>query len=208
MDIPAFSPYDVSMNSMVMTAAASERRRLSAEDWQRAALEAIADGGVSALNVEGLARKLGVTKGSFYWHFDSREALLDAALRRWESDVETELTSDAEMPHEPRQRLRILFRRIAHEVQPHRVYAALLRALDHAKIQALMARVSQRRMDFLALAYRQAGMDRAAASHRARLTYAAYVGFLQMNVHLGVPRLNQADYDAYVEHVIETLISE
>ena len=200
------SPYYQGMNSMVRDLPHADRSRLSAADWERAALEAIAEQGVSALNVEGLARSLGVTKGSFYWHFSSREALLDAALKRWESDVERELTTEAETPTDPRQRLRELFRRIAHEVQPHRVYAALLRAIDHAKIQSLMARISQRRMDFLALAYRQAGLERAAAAHRARLTYAAYVGFLQMNVHLGVSRLNQADYDAYVEHVIDTLI--
>lgn len=195
------------MNSMVSdTGNRAERARLNASDWERAALALIAEQGVSALNVEGLARQLGVTKGSFYWHFPSREALLDAALQRWESDVEQELATQAEAMSDPRARLRELFRRIAHEVQPHRVYAALLRALDHPKIQSLMARVSQRRMDFLALAYRQAGVERAAASHRARLTYAAYVGFLQMNVHLGVPRLSQAEYDAYVEHVIDTFI--
>ncbi len=191
---------------MVRDLPRTDRSRLSAADWEHAALETIAEQGVGALNVEGLARTLGVTKGSFYWHFPSREALLDAALKRWESDVERELTTEAEIPTDPRQRLRELFRRIAHEVQPHRVYAALLRAIDHAKIQSLMARISQRRMDFLALAYRQAGLERAAAVHRARLTYAAYVGFLQMNVHLGVSRLNQADYEAYVEHVIDTLI--
>ena len=185
----------------------TERSRLSAADWERAALALIAEQGVNALNVEGLARELGVTKGSFYWHFPSREALLNSALERWESDVERELSAEVESVSDPRARLRELFRRIAHEVQPHRVYAALLRALDHPRIQSLMARVSQRRMDFLALAYRQAGMERSAASHRARLTYAAYVGFLQMNVHLGVPRLSQDDYEAYVEHVIDTLIA-
>ncbi len=199
-------PYDGRMNSMVHDTRLADRGRLSAADWERAALELIAEQGVGALNVEGLARSLGVTKGSFYWHFPSREALLDAALKRWELDVERELSTQVETAEDPRQRLRELFRRIAHEVQPHRVYAALLRALDHAKIQALMARVSQRRMDFLALAYRQAGMERTAAAHRARLTYAAYVGFLQMNVHLGISRLNQADFDAYVEHVLDTLL--
>ena len=188
--------------------AKAQRSRLSAADWERAALALIAEQGVNALNVEGLARELGVTKGSFYWHFPSREALLNAALERWEADVERELSAQVEAASDPRARLRELFRRIAHEVQPHRVYAALLRALDHPRIQSLMARVSQRRMDFLALAYRQAGMERGAAGHRARLTYAAYVGFLQMNVHLGVPRLSQDEYEAYVAHVIDTFSAE
>jgi AcrR family transcriptional regulator len=62
----------------------TERTRLSAEDWEDAALNLIAEQGVGALAVEALARQLGVTKGSFYWHFRTREALLQAALERWE----------------------------------------------------------------------------------------------------------------------------
>ncbi len=208
MDVAPQPPYHPAMNRTDDLAHARERGRLSAADWERAALARIAEQGVAALNVEALARELGVTKGSFYWHFASREALLDAALQRWEQQVEAELAAAGDADSAPRARLRSLFRRIAHEVQPHRVYAALLRALDHPKIQTLMARVAQRRMDFLTLAYRQAGMEREAAAHRARLTYAAYVGFLQMNVHLGVPRMDQEHYDAYVEHVIRTLTGD
>ena len=59
--------------------------RLSAEDWAQAALDLIAEQGVAAVAVEPLARRLGVTKGSFYWHFPSRDALLSAALERWEA---------------------------------------------------------------------------------------------------------------------------
>ena len=58
--------------------------RLSADDWANAALDLIAEQGVASVAVEPLARRLGVTKGSFYWHFPSREALLVAALERWE----------------------------------------------------------------------------------------------------------------------------
>jgi len=60
--------------------------RLSADDWARAALELIAEQGVAAVAVEPLARRLGVTKGSFYWHFRSRDALLQAAIERWEQE--------------------------------------------------------------------------------------------------------------------------
>src|SRR5690606_7033358 len=65
-------------------ATSSRGARLSAADWAQAALDVIAEQGVSAVAVEPLARRLGVTKGSFYWHFPSRDALLQAALERWE----------------------------------------------------------------------------------------------------------------------------
>ena len=68
---------------MTEAAARNERTaRLSAEDWAQAALDQIAEQGVASVAVEPLARRLGVTKGSFYWHFPSREALLVAALER------------------------------------------------------------------------------------------------------------------------------
>ena len=183
-----------------------ERTRLSAEDWELAALQMIADQGVGALAVEALARQLGVTKGSFYWHFRTREALLNAAMERWEQYGEREIIGQIEQIADPRQRLPELFRRVAHELQPHRVYAALLKALDHPLVVPVMARVSSRRTEFLETAYRQAGLAPADALNRARLTYAAYVGFLQLNFTLGLPRLSHDEFDAYVEHMIATLI--
>lgn len=167
----------------------------------------LAEEGVGALAVEALARRLGVTKGSFYWHFKNREALLQAALNRWEADDEGELQQHigAAGDH-PRERLGALFRWVSGEAQAHRIYAALLQALDHPLVQPTMTRVSQRRMDFLEAAFREAGLESAVARHRARLTYAAYVGFLQLNLTLELPHLSHEQYEAYVEHVIATLV--
>ncbi len=187
--------------------AAASHNRLSAEDWELAALDLIAEQGVGALAVETLAKRLGVTKGSFYWHFRNREALLKAALSRWENHDERELLGHiAAVGDHPRERLGALFRWVSREVRPHRIYAALMQALDHPLVRPLMARVSQRRMDLLTLAFRQAGLDRAEAQHRARLTYAAYVGFLQLNLTLALPHLSHEQYEAYVEHVISALV--
>jgi len=183
-----------------------ERTRLTADDWEQAALDLIAQQGVNAVAVEPLARQLGVTKGSFYWHFPTREALLKGALERWEKqDVDT-LLSQVEPIADPRERLCELFRRTGREAKSHVIYSALLRALDHPIVQPVMARVSQRRMDFLTRAYRQVGMNRSIAAHRARLAYAAYVGFLQLALQLGMPRLEHDEFEAYVQHVIDTLI--
>lgn len=181
--------------------------RLSAGDWECGALEMIAEEGVAALAVEALARRLGVTKGSFYWHFKNREALLQATLSRWETDDDRQLEQHLDAAgKQPRERLDALFRWVSGETRAHRIYAALLQALDHPLVKPMMTRVSQRRMDFLELAFRQAGLDPDAARHRARLTYAAYVGFLQLNLTLELPHLSHEQYEAYVEHVIATLV--
>ncbi|GAM98111.1 transcriptional regulator, TetR family [alpha proteobacterium U9-1i] len=56
---------------------------LDAEAWVEAAMDALAEGGVDAIRVDRLAKKLGVTRGSFYWHFKDHDALLRAVLRDW-----------------------------------------------------------------------------------------------------------------------------
>lgn len=181
------------------------RSRLSATDWELAALEAIAEQGVSGAAVEPLARRLGVTKGSFYWHFPTREALLKAALERWEGADEGDFLG-GEPIADPRERLRALFRLTGRDLPSHAVYSALLRALDHPIVQPVMSRVSQKRIDFLTATYTQLGLDPVVASFRARLTYAAYAGFLQLSLQLGLPRLSHAEFDEYVEHAMSTLI--
>ena len=180
--------------------------RLSADDWAQAALDLIAEQGVAAVAVEPLARRLGVTKGSFYWHFPSRDALLSAALERWELVEQETVWGQLESFSDPRQRLRALFQLVAHEVKSHRIYSELLKALDHPAVGPVIERVSQRRLDYLAASFRQAGMPRADAQHRARLAYAAYVGFLQLSLQLHHPRLAHDEFEGYVEHVMVTLI--
>lgn len=51
--------------------------------WVTAALDALAAEGIDAVRVEPLAKALSVTKGSFYWHFADRRALIDAMLAQW-----------------------------------------------------------------------------------------------------------------------------
>jgi AcrR family transcriptional regulator len=180
--------------------------RLSAEDWAQAALEMIAGQGVAAVAVEPLARRLGVTKGSFYWHFPSREALLVAALERWETVEQEEVFGQLEAIPDPGQRLRALFDLVAHEANSHIIYSELLKALDHPVVRPVIERVSARRLEYLTASFRQAGLNRSDAQHRARLAYAAYVGFLQLNLQLQQPRLQHDEFEAYVEHVMATLI--
>lgn len=190
---------------MVANAQKLEKPRLTSDDWAAAALDVIAEQGLSAVAVEPLARRLGVTKGSFYWHFPSREALLVATLERWEATEQDTVFGQLEAVSDPRARLRALFQLVAHELKSHIIYSELLKALDHPVVKPVLGRVSQRRMDYLTASFRQAGLTRLEAQHRARLAYAAYVGFLQLSLQLGQP-LHHQEFEAYVSHVMTTLI--
>lgn len=64
--------------------ATKSTKRLDRKDWISAAIDKLAREGIESVRVEPLARSLGVTKGSFYWHFKDRRALLDAVLDHWE----------------------------------------------------------------------------------------------------------------------------
>jgi CubicO group peptidase (beta-lactamase class C family) len=73
------------------------------EDWLRAARLALLKRGADGVRVEPLAAFLGVTKGSFYWHFIDRAELLEALLVEWEE--ETRLLTDALRSASPIQEL-------------------------------------------------------------------------------------------------------
>ena len=194
------------MSSVAPSQDKNERGRLSAADWELAALDLIAEQGVSAVAVEPLARRLNVTKGSSYWHFPTRDALLEAALKRWEQvDVE-HLMTQIDRIEDPRERLTELFTRTSREMKTHVIYSALLKALDHPVVQPVMQRLSLRRINYLAVGYRALGLSRRDAMHRARLAYSAYVGFLQLMTQMKLPRMDSEEFEGYVHHVTETLI--
>lgn len=59
------------------------RAALDRDAWIRGAITILAEHGAERLRVEVLARRLGVTKGSFYWHFRDRRDLQGAVLNFW-----------------------------------------------------------------------------------------------------------------------------
>lgn len=184
----------------------SERVTLSADDWAREALELIAERGVQALAVEPLARRMGITKGSFYWHFSSRESLLERALSRWEEHDSRNLNSSLGEIDHPRDRLVSFFRRVGKEKLTHEVYSELCAASGHPQVEPVLERVAERRMKHLSLAFEELGMHPHTARNQARLTYSVYLGFLQLQRQHQTPSLSSEEFEAYIEHVINTLI--
>src|SRR5687768_2806827 len=69
----------------VVTMIKRNTKRLTRDDWVAAARTTLVDRGIDGVKVDGLARKLRVTRGSFYWHFQHRRDLLDALLADWET---------------------------------------------------------------------------------------------------------------------------
>jgi len=64
-------------------APAQDRKQLQRFDWLQQALETFVAEGIDAVRITRLADDLGVTRGSFYWHFANRADLIDALVRFW-----------------------------------------------------------------------------------------------------------------------------
>jgi AcrR family transcriptional regulator len=185
------------------------RTRLSRQDWVDAALEAIAEGGLAAVAVVPLAERLGATKGSFYWHFPSREALIEAALAAWEQSTTSAVIAEIDAAsQDPRQQLRLLFKRVAELAARDRIELALLATADHPSVRPALDRVTRRRIDFAAELFQRLGFPRAEAKRRALLAYSAYLGYAQL-VH-ATPQLlpqTQSARRAYLNDVLAALTS-
>ena len=191
---------------------------LAAEDWVRAAAGAIEKGGVGAVAVEPLARELGVTKGSFYWHFENRDALLKATLGWWEEECTEAVIALLEKIADPCERLGRLFaeatadrprggRASGPEIFFSRAFElAISDAADDPIVRPVLSGVSERRIDYLEECYRALGFAPEGARHRALLVYAAYVGTLRLAREAPgrVPRGD--DYPAYQQHFIAALV--
>lgn len=65
--------------------------QLAPADWIRAATEVLVQNGIDAVRVDVLAKTMGVTRGSFYWHFRDREDLLLQVLKAWHDEATEEL---------------------------------------------------------------------------------------------------------------------
>lgn len=86
----------------------SRNGRLTADAWVAAGLDLLAHGGIDAVRIDQLARVLGVTKGSFYWHFEERADLLAAMLEMWRRSATLAVIERLETHGSPAERLRRL----------------------------------------------------------------------------------------------------
>lgn len=179
---------------------------LSAEDWADAALWSLAEG-VEALSVERLARSLGVTKGGFYWHFKDRAGVLQAALSRWEQLATTEFIQRLETLSDPRERLHQLLV-LTFELDPHgKIEVAIVAgAAADPRIQPVLARVSQRRIDYLVKLYRALGLPAREARNWALQAYSTYVGLLHLSIASPETLSSNRARADYVQHLARTLM--
>jgi AcrR family transcriptional regulator len=155
--------------------------RLPRSKWIDAAYEEFAEHGLAGVRVELVARRLGVTKGSFYWHFTDRQALVDAVVARWEAEQTNAIIERTEAAStEPRARLAALFEDVARQAPHRRGERHLYLEAADEHVEEAVRRVTHRRIDFVASLLVELGHPADEAARRATAAAAAAVGLAQI----------------------------
>lgn len=153
-------------------------KRLGRQEWIDAGLLAIAEHGVDAVRVERLAAALGVTKGSFYWHFKDRNALLAALLEAWKARATNDIIAQVEAKGgDSAARLRTLFTMVT-QLDGRLDRSIRAWAAQNANARTALEQVDRRRLDYLESLFLGLAFSPAEASARAWLVYHALVGQL------------------------------
>jgi AcrR family transcriptional regulator len=145
--------------------------------WTQAGLEALRKGGVAGVRVERLAEDIGLTKGSFYWHFRGRGELLEALLEFWAREMtEAEFERISEVKGGLVPRLLTLAEDVLDKGMGR--YDPAVRAWARAdrKVAAAVAQVDRRRVRALTGFFEEGGFTAAEARTRARLFYTFLLG--------------------------------
>ncbi|MDG4860576.1 TetR/AcrR family transcriptional regulator [Streptomyces sp. T-3] len=182
------------------------RPRLSARDWADAALTAIAEGGLAAVAVEPLAKQLGTTKGSFYWHFSNRDALIEAALERWAETNTEEMITEVEAEPDPRQRVRLLFAEAIRSAAQGTLEVSLLATAAHPQVAAAMLRVTERRVEYVAKLFADLGFPEPEARRRGLLAYTVYLGHAQLAHAVPTVLPAEGEFGAYLDEALDVLM--
>ena len=157
--------------------AKSPVQHLSREEWLEKALSVVSREGGAKLRINNLVAEVGVTKGSFYWHFKDREDFVLSLIDHWHerytlrvSDYLDDCAGSAEA------KLRTLMEMVFVEQLTRHDLAIRSWAVAEPKLQALVKRTDDHRMNYLQMLFRGMGFtgEEAALRSRVFLGYAAW----------------------------------
>ncbi|MBF5089183.1 TetR/AcrR family transcriptional regulator [Novosphingobium sp. NBM11] len=186
---------------------ADQSERLSKHDWIVAALQEVGNGGVAQVRIEVLARALGVTKGSFYWHFKDRDALLGEMLRFWQQSLTSAVGRFVRTKIEtPRDRLSYLLG-LASEDRSDVPGGTIEHALREWARSSELARhaisdVDSERLTIIAEIYRDMGMSKSRAAAAALLALSHLIGVNVIHRDVGLQAF-RAQREVCLEFLLE-----
>jgi len=150
--------------------------QLSAKDWLDQGLKTLAQNGFTALKAEPLAKAMGVSRGSFYWHFADIGAFHAAILRHWREVAAEQIIANVEAASKDEDPLALLLRRVFGEKLTLESAVRTWATLDPVARAAVQA-IDQRRLGYVESLLKQSGLPAETARARAQILYWAFLGF-------------------------------
>lgn len=150
--------------------------QLSAKDWLNQGLKALASHGFTALKAEPLAKTLGVSRGSFYWHFPDVGAFHAAILAHWREVAAEQIIANVEAASKDAEPLQLLLRRVFGERLALENAVRTWASVDPAARAAVLA-IDRRRLGYVEDLLTQSGLPAGTARSRAQILYWTFLGF-------------------------------
>jgi len=156
-------------------------RSLTPGHWVEGATELLIEQGVDGVRIDVLAKRLGVTRGSFYWHFRDRDHLLDAMLMAWRDAATDQVVERFDQRHDSadalmRELITLPFRGRAAERAARTELAVRAWALRDESARRALAQVDERRVAYFAQGFTALGVPILEARLRGHALYAWQVG--------------------------------
>ena len=152
-----------------------EASRLSRNDWLARALELVAKKGGAKLHIETLCRQLHVTRGSFYWHFESRDAFVVALVDYWDAVYTRSVVENLRGAEgSPEEQLLALMHTIHEERLARYDMAVRAWAAQEPAVAAQVARVDEVRLEFVRSLFSAMGFRGRELAMRTRLFVIAH----------------------------------
>ena len=149
---------------------------LSVRDWLDLGLKTLTTQGFTALKAEPLAKAMGVSRGSFYWHFADIDAYRAAVLNHWREIAAEQIIADLEQHRSDEPPLhRLLRRSFGDRLALERAVRSWATA-DPLARKAVEA-IDKRRLSYVERLLEQSGLPREIAQARAQILYWAFLGF-------------------------------
>ena len=148
----------------------SAKRTLTKEDWLRAAMELLRTRGIGGVRVLPLAKELGVSRGSFYWHFQDHDDLLRCMLDWWDREMtESVIEYSQEAGGSVPKRLMTVAEDVVRSHRNRYETAVRTWAAGDKRAAKALERVFRRRLDYITSLFREAGFLPAEARARGDL---------------------------------------
>ncbi len=182
------------VNTLVYGAEMADQ--LSAKDWLDQGLKTLAKGGFTALKADPLAKAMGVSRGSFYWHFADVGAFHAELLKYWREVAAEQIIADVEAASDDGEALQRLLRRVFRTKPPIEAAIRSWATHDPAVRKAVQA-IDARRLSYVIGLLEKSGLTADAARARAHIFYWAFVGFA-----LSDKPLTPEQQDAVIEQLV------